>query len=209
MTIYYRFVAALLAMPLAPQVTANDDAGRALLNAVNNGSIAELRQALAQGANPDVTFGRFYEDKPFCIATETGKEDLLQELINAGARVDFIYEEQDAVSISPLQCAAMNDNLAAFTMLHEAGAQIRRDECPSCDVEYRSTVLLSSFSPLKYDVGRYIIENADVLDREEYMIKRGIENRRIGKNDPTLADRAWIVEWLEERGYEVTPTVPE
>ncbi len=41
------------------------------------------------------------------------------------------------------------------------------------------------------------------------MIKRNIEDSRIRKDDPTLPDRAWIVEWLRERGYEVTPTVPE
>ncbi len=200
------FVAALVATQPTMAAGAAD---RLLFEAVNAGSLGGLHEALASGADPNVTFGRFYEEKPLCIATERGKEALLRAMIDAGTRVDFIYEEGDAVSISPLQCAAVNDNLEAFEMLHRAGARIERDFCPSCDTGLSATVLIASFAPARYHIGRYVIENADIDPRDQYMIKRNIEDSRIRKDDPTLPDRAWIVEWLRERGHEVSPAVPE
>ncbi len=117
-----RTLAVVAALVAVPPVLADEAADRALLEAVNAGSPGRTcRQSLARGADPNVTFGRFYEQKPLCIATERGKEALLRTMIDAGARVDFVYEEREAVSISPLQCAAVNDNLAAFEMLHQGG----------------------------------------------------------------------------------------
>jgi len=179
-----------------------------LLEAVRDGSLERVNEALALGVDPNTTLGRFYDDKPLCLATEHGREPILKALLDAGADANVLYPKADNASVDPLKCALSNDNLDAFTMLHEAGAELERDLCPACKVAFENTVILSAMGSDSNHILRYLIENTTIDSTEERLIKRSLEKYAAYADDPTLPDREWIVNWLRERGQEVNPQTP-
>jgi ankyrin repeat protein len=187
---------------------ATNDADRQLLKAVESGSVNQVKQAIAAGANPDVYFGPRFREKPMCIATQQGFESVLLTLLEAGANANSLYTKTDILSEDPLSCAAHSRNLKAFKLLHEAGSEIDRDLCPDCSSKHPTPVLSGAIGGDRYDITRYIIENSDVPDSENRVIKQAIENSAVYADDKTLDDREWIADWLRARGMEVTPREP-
>ena len=179
-----------------------------LLDAVHDGSLERVREVLALGVDPNATLGRFYDDKPLCLATEHGREPILKALLDAGADANVLYPKADNASVDPLKCALSNENLEAFTMLHRAGAELERDLCPHCTAPNPRTVIGSAKGANKHHILRYLIENTTIDSTEERLIKRSLEKYAAYADDPTLPDREWIVNWLRERGQEVNPQTP-
>lgn|GEM_PF-2380666 len=179
-----------------------------LLDAVHDGSLDRVNETLAQGVDPNATLGRLYDEKPLCLATVPGREPILAALLAAGADANVLYPKADNASVDPLKCAVSNENLDAFIMLHEAGAELERDLCPHCTAPFPNTIIDSAMGSDKHHILRYLIENTTVDSSEERVIKMSLEEWSAYADDPTLPDRAWIVNWLRERGQVVEPQPP-
>ena len=189
-------------------VFATNEADRQLLKAVGSGSVKQVQQAIAAGANPDVYFGPRFREKPMCLATQQGFEKVLVTLLEAGANANILYSDADIFSDDPLRCAIRSQNLRAFKLLHEAGAEIDRNLCPTCSAPFITTVLVPAISQDSFDIARYIMTNSEVPAGYERPMKQAINNHAVYADDKTLEDREWIADWLRARGMEVTPREP-
>jgi hypothetical protein len=203
----YVLTLALLGLSSALALATND-ADRQLLEAVESGSVTQVKQAIAAGANPDAYFGPRFEEKPMCIATQQGFENVLMALLEAGANANILYPNPDIFSHDPLRCAIHSKNLQAFKLLHEAGAEIDRSLCATCSTEVLRTVLVPALSPDSFDIARYIMTNSEVPASYVRPMKNVINKRAVYADDKTLEDREWIANWLRARGMEVTPREP-
>jgi len=187
---------------------AADVADRALLQAVIDGSPAAVEAALDAGGDPTVALGREYESKTLCRATEPGREAVLEMLLDAGADANVLYERADSLSRDPLTCAAYNNNLEAFRMLHEAGAELERNLCPTCPTDVVRTVFWSATDQDTHHILRYMIENTTIDEGERRLIKLAIEQQATYADDDTLDDRDWVIAWMRERGETIDPRAP-
>lgn len=188
---------------------ANTEANQRLLRAVTDGSLAEVRRALDDGADPNWFGGSRWNTKPLCLATRLGKEEILLTMIDAGADAGLIYfPEADIYSSSAMSCAAHSRNLTALKILHEHGAQLDQNFCKGCSSGARQTALTAAIGKERWDITRYILNHIQPTEGEIRGIHAAVERYIIFDNDKTLDDREWVAEWLRERGHEVTPRAP-
>ena len=179
-----------------------------LLDAVTDGSERRVRALLDEGADPNAVLGPEREEKALCVATSKGNARVLDLMLAAGADADALYERRDILSANPLSCAISYENLDAVKTLVEAGADPMRDLCPSCPTDFATRVIFKASSPQTYDIAWYLINTTTLTEGEIRAVAHSISRYLIPKHDPTLDERALIVDWLRARGLGVEPTEP-
>jgi len=126
-------------------------ANQALLDAVAAGHLGEVRAALEQGASPDA--GDTYSGYALSSAATLGHTEIVQLLLDRGANVDIASDDgyrplieaiaanqtpivqlllergadpnRMAASLTPLEFAIQDNNVAAVKLLLQAGATVK------------------------------------------------------------------------------------
>ena len=179
-----------------------------LLDAVTDGSERRVRALLDEGADPNAVLGSLREEKALCVASARDNGRVLDLMLAAGADADVLYERRDILSANPLGCAISYENLDAVKTLVKAGADPMRDLCPSCPTDFATRIIAQASSPRTYDIAWYLINTTTLTEGEIRAVAHSISKFPIPKHDPTLDERALIVDWLRARGVEVEPTEP-
>jgi len=93
-----------------------------LRNAFLNSDFTQFKAQINSGANPTEWFNNSRQGWVLCGATESGREQYLQVIIDAGFDVNFRQNNTTSELSTPLFCAITFRNLNAVKLLVKAGA---------------------------------------------------------------------------------------
>ncbi len=131
------------------QAALREEANRSLVKGAKNNSLRRVRQALEDGADPNL--GEKYNTSILKAACEVGETKIAEELIDHGAKINYSNG-----SSTPLISAVENKHFETAKMLVERGANVNR----SC---YNGSALTIAIRKKNLELVKLLVENgADI-----------------------------------------------
>ena len=174
-----------------------------LRTALDEKDINKFEELLASGADPTKWFGDTQAGWVMCSATLSGKEQYLEKLLQFGFDPNFRQSNITSELSIPLGCAIRSDNLEAIKILVEAGADLSKNVCRECSMEYQTSLLSEAVLVNKFDLALWIYENGAFSKAQMETVKRLIEFLPFPKNSPEFENRENLIESMKLQGLPV------
>ena len=179
-----------------------------LLRGVLANSSHAVESAMRSGGNPNRVFGSNFYEWAMCAATEEGREEILELLIDQGGNPNLVNSPAAFPKNYPLTCSLFKQNRKAYDILVTAGADLTIQPCYGCGKNSRDTLITTALNTSNFDVARELLDILPVTEIDIQALKQTVEHRQTLPGSEHARYTLEFVDYLAERGITAVPPYP-
>jgi len=179
-----------------------------LLRGVLANSSHAVENAIRGGGNSNRIFGSSFYEWAMCAATEDGKEEILELLIDQGGNPNLVNPPAAFPKKYPLTCSLFKQNRKAYDILLNAGADLTIQPCYGCGENSRDTLITTALNTSNFDVARELLDILPVSEIDIQALKQTVEHRQTLPGSEHARYTLEFIDYLAERGITAVPPYP-
>jgi len=157
------------------------------------------------GADPTRWFENSWDGWVFCVATDKGREEYLELIVESGADVNFRQVDIIPDISTPLLCSIRYRNLKAVKYLIRNGADPYARVCLECEYRIATSALWVAALNGSYDISIWLMENSNFSFEQLKAVATFIETAPYANDMPQPENRERLISLLRENGLVVNP----